>query len=260
MQSRKIRILSGITAGAAALAVVAAITVGAGSGTSHAAAQPAALTQAAGSWPLVDLDACPILHLNYNGGCVAQLQDDLNFIAGSIVVTVDGDFGQQTYVAVQAFQQSKGLPQDGLVGDATKQALDASLSVHSPTPPTTTPATTQAPGGGAASTPPEASVSSKPHLALGIPYSSIEFNKAQTDYFDSDESQACGLIAAYSLAVPGAGEVGEVVALACEAAVKIVEAEAVQAENQGMCLKLTFADPPAPVTILPGIYQGKYCD
>lgn len=241
--------------------MVAAITVG--SGTSHAAAQPAALTQTTGSWPSVDLNACPILHLNYNGGCVAQLQNDLNFIAGSNIVTVDGDFGQQTYEAVQAFQQSKGLPQDGLVGDATKQALDASLSVHTPTPP----ATTQAPGGSATSapsvttsTPPEASVSSKPHLALGIPYSSIEFNKAQTDYFDSDESQACGLIAAYSLAVPGAGEVGEVVALACEAAVKIVEAEAVQAENQGMCLKLTFADPPQPVTILPGIYQGKYCD
>ena len=212
----------------------------------------------------MNLDACPTLHTGYpTGGCVAELQNELNLIAGSTIVTVDGTFGSQTYNAVKAFQQSKGLTQDGMVGPDTKKALDAALSVQTPRLPAVTPAT----GGGTtstpsitASTPSEASVWSKPHLAPGFPDSSIEFNKAQTDYFDSDESKACGLIEPYSLIVPGIGEVvGTVVAGACEAAVQIIEVTAAQAEERGMCLKLTFSDLP-PHTMWPDIYQGKYCD
>ena len=277
MQPRKFRILSAITAGSLALAVVAAITVGSGSGHT---AQPAALAAQTESFPPVNLDDCPILHTGYpTGGCVAELQKDLNLIAGNNSLTVDGTFGlvgSQTYNAVIAFQQKYHLSQDGMVGPDTKNALERALSGDSvptptlppaggatPTPSVTTPtpSITASTPSITASTPSEASVWSKPHLAPAFPDSSIEFNKAQTDYFDSDESKACGLIEAYSLYVPEIGEVvGTVVAGACEAAVKIIEVTAAQAEERGMCLELTFSDPPQPITMWPGIYQGKYCD
>jgi|SRR5450631_1537081 peptidoglycan hydrolase-like protein with peptidoglycan-binding domain len=140
MQPRKFRILSAVTAGSLALAA-AAIT--ASSGTSQPA-KHAALAAQSESIPPVNLDNCPTLHAGYaTGGCVAQLQTDLNSIQGNHLA-VDGSFGSQgsqTYNAVIAFQQAHGLPQDGLVGPATKQALDAALSVPTPTaPPVTTPA------------------------------------------------------------------------------------------------------------------------
>jgi hypothetical protein len=131
VQPRKFRILSAITAGSIALAV-AAIT--ASSGTSQPATHPALAAQNE-SFPPVNLDACPTLHTGYpTGGCVAQLQTDLNIIQGNHLA-VDGIFGSvgsQTYKAVIAFQQAHGLPQDGMVGPATKQALDAALSVPTP--------------------------------------------------------------------------------------------------------------------------------
>jgi peptidoglycan hydrolase-like protein with peptidoglycan-binding domain len=141
MQPTKFRILSAITAGSLTLAVVAAITVGSGSGHT---VQPAALAAQTGSFLPVNLDDCPTLHTGYpTGGCVAQLQTDLNLIAGNNSLTVDGIFGSagsQTYKAVIAFQGAHGLQQDGMVGPATKQALDASLSGDSVPAPTVSPA------------------------------------------------------------------------------------------------------------------------
>ncbi len=139
MQLAKFRILSVITAGSLTLAVVAAITPGSGSGHT---ARPAALAAKTESFPPVNLDDCPILHTGYpTGGCVAQLQEDLNFIAGNNNLAVDGIFGSvgsQTYEAVIAFQQSHGLKPDGVVGPDTKNALDAALSVPTPGVPSTT--------------------------------------------------------------------------------------------------------------------------
>jgi peptidoglycan hydrolase-like protein with peptidoglycan-binding domain len=143
MQPRKLRILSAITAGSLTLAVVAAITAGSGSGHT---AQPAALAAQTDSFPPVNIDDCPTLHADYpTGGCVAELQKELNLIAGSTIVTVDGTFGpkgSQTYKAVIAFQQAQGLPQDGLVGPNTKKALDHALSGPTPTFPPPTPSQT----------------------------------------------------------------------------------------------------------------------
>ena len=135
MQPKKFRILSAITAGSLALAV-AAIT--ASSGTSHTATH-AALAAQTESFPPVDLDMCPTLWTGYpTGGCVAQLQTDLKAIQDPTLV-VDGSFGpvhSQTYNAVTAFQAAHGLPQDGMVGPATKNALKAALAGSSALPPT----------------------------------------------------------------------------------------------------------------------------
>lgn len=140
MQLTKSRVLSAMTAGSLTLAVVAAITVGSGSGHTP---QPAALAAQTESFPPVNIDDCPILHTGYpTGECVAQLQTDLNIIQGNHLA-VDGTFGlagSQTYKAVIAFQQAQGLPQDGLVGPDTKKALDAALSSDSAPTPTVSPA------------------------------------------------------------------------------------------------------------------------
>lgn len=122
MQPAKFRILSAITAGSLALAGLTALVASSGSG--HAA-QPQTLAAQTESFPAVDIDQCPTLHVGYPiGGCVAQLQEDLNSIAGNNGLTVDGDFGpvgSQTYQAVVAFQKSHGVTPDGLVGPQTKR-------------------------------------------------------------------------------------------------------------------------------------------
>ena len=152
MQPRKFRILSAITAGSLALAV-AAITASAG--TSQPATH-AALAAQNESFPPVNLDACPTLHTGYpTGGCVAQLQTDLNTILG-LNLSVDGTFGpvhSQTYNAVIAFQQKYHLSQDGKVGPDTKNALERALSGDSVPTPTVPPATTSAPSAPASGAP-----------------------------------------------------------------------------------------------------------
>jgi peptidoglycan hydrolase-like protein with peptidoglycan-binding domain len=135
MQPKKFRILSAITAGSLAVAVIAITATTYGTSQKTLAAQTE-------SFPPVNLDACPTLHTGYpTGGCVAQLQTDLNSIQGNHL-TVNGTFGSvhsQTYNAVTAFQGAHRLEQDGMVGPATKNALKAALpgsSIPTPTAPT----------------------------------------------------------------------------------------------------------------------------
>ena len=140
MQPTKFRILSAITAGSLALAGLTALAVGSGPGSgsgSGQAARPGPFAAQSEPFQPVDLDACPILQAGYPvGDCVAQLQADLNSIAGNNSLTVDGDFGpvgSLTYKAVTAFQESHGLNPDGLVGPETKKQLDAALTPAVPT-------------------------------------------------------------------------------------------------------------------------------
>src|SRR4029077_3130654 len=79
-----------------------------------------------------------------------------------------------------------------------------------------------------------ASVSSLPVVIPGTLTSTIYFNKKQTDYFDSDEGQACALIAAAALPIPGAGEIGEFVAGACELDAAVIELQASRATARDM--------------------------
>jgi hypothetical protein len=148
MQKRNFRILSTITAGSLALALALAVAgITESSGPSRPATH-AALAAQTGSFPPVNLDACPTLHTGYpQGGCVAQLQTELNSILGDHL-TVDGLFGSvgsQTYDAVIAFQQARHLQPDGMAGPITKQALDAAVSGSTTAvPPATTPVSTPA--------------------------------------------------------------------------------------------------------------------
>jgi hypothetical protein len=144
MRPKKFLILSAITAGSLAVAVVA---ITASSGTSQTAAHSAPAAQT-GSFPPVNLDECPILHTGYpQGACVAQMQTDLRIVQDPNL-DVDGVFGlvhSQTYNAVTAFQGAHDLPQDGMVGPATKNALKAALSDSSAPIPTVIPPTAPAP-------------------------------------------------------------------------------------------------------------------
>jgi cell wall-associated NlpC family hydrolase len=56
------------------------------------------------------------------GQAVSEIQARLNAL-GYSVGSVDGDFGQMTVNAVKAFQRSRGLEADGIVGEQTYQAL-----------------------------------------------------------------------------------------------------------------------------------------
>lgn len=107
-----------------------AVGVSAIPGSSRTASQ-AALGARAESFSPVNLDDCPILHTGYpRGGCVAQLQTDLNAVQGNHLV-VDGTFGpvgSQTYYAVIAFQQAHDLQQDAIVGPLTKHVLEAAVA------------------------------------------------------------------------------------------------------------------------------------
>ncbi|KJR45572.1 N-acetylmuramoyl-L-alanine amidase [Desulfosporosinus sp. I2] len=65
---------------------------------------------------------CPLLRDGSSGGYVKKLQGML-LAAGFDPGKIDGVFGPLTRAAVLAFQKSKGLVQDGIVGKMTWTAL-----------------------------------------------------------------------------------------------------------------------------------------
>lgn len=72
--------------------------------------------------PPPPISNCPTLHTGSRGASVSQLQQ-LLLSNGFNPGTVDGIFGSMTYHAVVAFQRSKNLVQDGIVGLMTWTAL-----------------------------------------------------------------------------------------------------------------------------------------
>lgn len=64
----------------------------------------------------------PILRPGMRGSQVVKLQEKLSNLG--LLKSVDGDFGPVTTEAVKAFQKSKGLEADGVVGGATWKLLD----------------------------------------------------------------------------------------------------------------------------------------
>lgn len=65
-----------------------------------------------------------------SGESVRALQAALGFPQAE----QDGDFGPRTHAAVVAFQRENGLPADGMVGPATRSALQAPAAPASPEP------------------------------------------------------------------------------------------------------------------------------
>ena len=130
MPTKKVRLLSAAMAGGLALTgVTAAVT-----STGHAPARTALAADKASS-PPVNLDNCPTLAEGYVGGCVNQLQTELNTDDGDNL-PVDGTFGSATKQAVENFQREHNIvPADGIVGPQTKVVLDTPGAGPAVTPP-----------------------------------------------------------------------------------------------------------------------------
>lgn len=141
MHKKSVGLISASMAGAL---LVTGVALSANSSPTHGPTKPAHAALALYAAPTSSLDNCPTLESGYQGGCANQLQTDLNTLDGANL-SVDGNFGSATQAAVEAFQQAHGLQQDGVVGLATKQAIDAALvtpasSVPGPAPSAPAPA------------------------------------------------------------------------------------------------------------------------
>ena len=144
MQKKTVSLLSAATAGALFFSGVAIVadSHSASPVATHGFTQSAHVVLAADTAPTINLDNCPTLAIGYHGGCVDQLQTELNTVDGANL-PVDGTFGADTKATVEAFQQDEGIsPADGIVGPQTKAALDNPLpnSVATPQPGSAQPA------------------------------------------------------------------------------------------------------------------------
>jgi len=74
------------------------------------------------------------LALGSRGPDVRTLQAALNRTIPSLNLQVDGAFGMKTDAAVRAFQQSKTLKRDGIVGPRTAAALGLRYTAQAPLP------------------------------------------------------------------------------------------------------------------------------
>jgi peptidoglycan hydrolase-like protein with peptidoglycan-binding domain len=120
MPTKKFRLLSVAMAGGLVLTGATAAAI---ANTGHAPAR-APLAANTASSPPVNLDNCPTLAEGYTGGCINQLQTELNTDNGTSM-PVDGIFGPETMKAVELFQQNHNIvPADGIVGPQTKAVLD----------------------------------------------------------------------------------------------------------------------------------------
>lgn len=78
--------------------------------------------------------ADPLLALGTTGAPVKVLQTRLNVWGAAPQLTVDGNFGQNTYAAVKSFQAAHRVTVDGVVGPLTWAALNAAPPAPAPKP------------------------------------------------------------------------------------------------------------------------------
>lgn len=148
MQKKTVSLLSAAMAGALFFSGVAIVadSQSASPVATHGFTQSAHVVLAANMVPTINLDNCPTLAIGYHGGCVNQLQTELNTIDGANL-PVDGTFGPATQAAVETFQEKNGIsPADGIVGPQTKAALDNPVSNSVDTPSPGAPVATPQPG------------------------------------------------------------------------------------------------------------------
>jgi peptidoglycan hydrolase-like protein with peptidoglycan-binding domain len=116
----------------------------------------------------------PLLKQGSSGPDVTKLQQTLKAL-GFDPKGVDGNFGPGTKAAVIAFQQSKGLTTDGVVGPNTLAALQA--ATPSVPPDTGGGGTTPGPNGGTAETTPlNVPVADVAKMFPGVPIANIQEN------------------------------------------------------------------------------------
>jgi peptidoglycan hydrolase-like protein with peptidoglycan-binding domain len=107
------------------LAALVALLVGVGF-------QVGTATTAEASEP--SLGGCPLLLENKSTGpCVVALQQELNAVNPAYGLSVDGNFGSATRIAVLDFQGRNNLPADGNVGAETASALQEQFDALTPT-------------------------------------------------------------------------------------------------------------------------------
>ena len=113
--------------------LITGIAVG---GSPTPASHPKTKAAASVTGEYANLDACPTLALNYQGGCAEQLQVELNAVLDTHL-TPDGFFGPATQQAVETFQEAHQISPDGKVGPQTKAALDSAIGNATPITPVT---------------------------------------------------------------------------------------------------------------------------
>ena len=100
--------------------------------TIHDGSPHPTLTTTAASTGYANLDDCPTLEEGYQGGCVNQLQTELNGDENASL-TVDGSFGAlPNRQSSLSSRQTVSPPADGIVGPQTKQALDTVTPASAP--------------------------------------------------------------------------------------------------------------------------------
>lgn len=83
------------------------------------------------------IDAWPTLKYGSTGTAVKQLQQMLTYYKFPLVA--DGEFGPKTLAAVKAFQSSRGIAADGIVGPVTRSKLKSGTTTTTPPPATNAP-------------------------------------------------------------------------------------------------------------------------
>jgi len=115
--------------------LVAGTTAGATQQTGKAAPQRAVLMAAVSYAPgSINLLDCPSLGLGYHGGCVDELQTELNQVENANLA-VDGSFGASTQQALVSFQHQYGLEADGVSGQKTAMTLANLIALGVPSMP-----------------------------------------------------------------------------------------------------------------------------
>ena len=101
-------------------------------GSAAGAAESAPVAEVTSSYDAL-FGSSAMLRLGSRGAAVVDLQTvliDLGYDPG----TADGIFGSRTSAAVRSFQSDSGITADGLVGRATRDALDTALGEPAPDP------------------------------------------------------------------------------------------------------------------------------
>jgi peptidoglycan hydrolase-like protein with peptidoglycan-binding domain len=202
---------------------------------------------------VVSLTGCTgrVLRPGMRNECVLSLQHSLNAVG--IRVVEDGDYGQQTYLAVQGFQSGNNLQVDGVAGPEMINALDrAANSPPAGPPPGSATASNQSPDG---------TVSDNMVVNCG------NFFGTCTTYYSRSATRAIN----DALNDPGIGlatDVGMFVVCkkasgdACDIAsmfgkYKVADA-AQRAVEQNGCIKFKYLqDPMIPTSVAP--YDGRNC-